>query len=57
METVKFRFRGKKYKLCPGLSAFVRGIQNGAGWAFGFGFVLLMFFAFFMAAWNYAAYH
>lgn len=46
-------FRGKKYRLSPGLTKFIQGIQTGLGWGFGFGLAMLMLFGFIMAALNY----
>lgn len=51
------RFRGKRYKLSPGLSAFIRGFCEGVYWGTGFCFALIMFLALLAAAWKYAAYH
>lgn len=51
------KIHGRRYRLSPGLTAFVRGMQSGAGWALAFSLVMFFMAMVIAAAWRYAIFH
>ena len=44
--------KGRRYRLSPGLTEFVRGFQQGLGWGLAFGAPILIVAGILLASWR-----